>query len=208
MDLEENWPLTWPQKAMLIQADDKHHVVNQTAVETADYTESDYLIPVYPDGSQPGGGEADLPASYLKRQCHEIMKLVLQGATLVLSTVDYGRLPPRRFRTGESLRGSRRHSFLPVHRLDMSPISWPSARRSSTTSEITSTTNRSVPPSGGSFSECFDAPTWQKCALSICLDEVTNLNFTGYEEMGINFIDVGDGVHRAARTRLPLAGTM
>ena len=37
-----------------------------------------------------GGGETDLPAYYIKRQCDEIMKLALQGVTVVTSSGDYG----------------------------------------------------------------------------------------------------------------------
>ena len=37
-----------------------------------------------------GGGEADLPAYYSKRQCTEIMKLGLQGVTVVISSGDDG----------------------------------------------------------------------------------------------------------------------
>ncbi len=37
-----------------------------------------------------GGGEGDLPPSYLQRRCSEIMKLGLQGITVVQSSGDYG----------------------------------------------------------------------------------------------------------------------
>lgn len=37
-----------------------------------------------------GGNEADLPASYQQRQCQEIMKLGLQGTTVVVSSGDSG----------------------------------------------------------------------------------------------------------------------
>jgi tripeptidyl-peptidase I len=37
-----------------------------------------------------GGGEDDVPGYYSKRQCAEIMKLGLQGTTVVISSGDYG----------------------------------------------------------------------------------------------------------------------
>lgn len=49
--------------------------------------------------------------------------------------------------------------------------------------------------SGGGFSNYFPAPSWQKKHISQYFDEVT-LNFTGYEDAGTNFSDVGDGVYK------------
>lgn len=74
--------------------------------ETGDCTEPACLDPVYPDINPGGyqgqlqcgvyqptnvisisytGGEADWPASYIKRQCNEFMKLALQGVSTYLS---------------------------------------------------------------------------------------------------------------------------
>lgn len=79
--------------------------------ETGDCTAAECLDPIYPDPNEGGykgnlqcgvyeptnvisisygGGEADLPAYYLERQCNEIMKLGLQGTTVVTSSGDYG----------------------------------------------------------------------------------------------------------------------
>lgn len=49
--------------------------------------------------------------------------------------------------------------------------------------------------SGGGFSNYFEAPSWQKSHISQYFDEVS-LNFTGYEDAGTNFSDVGDGVYK------------
>lgn len=37
-----------------------------------------------------GGQEADLPASYQKRQCNEYMKLGMQGVSVILASGDSG----------------------------------------------------------------------------------------------------------------------
>ena len=77
--------------------------------ETGDCTTPDCNDPSYPDrygyGGQRmcgvykptnvisisyGGAEIGLPAYYTERQCNEIMKLGLQGTTVVISSGDYG----------------------------------------------------------------------------------------------------------------------
>ncbi|GJC89477.1 tripeptidyl-peptidase sed1 [Colletotrichum liriopes] len=253
MDIEAAWPLIWPQKTVLFQADDEYYEVSQTAAdtpylgfwntffdaidgsycsfsaynETGDCTEPECLDPVYPDPNLGGykgqlqcgvyqptkvisisysGGEADLPASYLKRQCHEIMKLALQGVTVVQSTGDYGVASyPGDFGLESGCAGPEGTVFYPS---TDATCPYVLAVGSTQLNHIGNNTyyESSNPSSGGGFSNYFDTPSWQKRAVATYFDEVTNLNFTGYEETGLNFSDVGDGVYRTGGRGYPDVG--
>ncbi|KAJ4856549.1 pro-kumamolisin, activation domain-containing protein [Trichoderma breve] len=178
MDIEAAWPLIWPQGVVLFQTDDQFYEVSQKAPDTPyhgfwntffDAIDGSYCTySAYnetgdctrPECLDPSGGEADLPASYLRRQCNEIMKLALQGVTVVESSGDYGVASyPENLFTNNGCAGTDGKVF------------YPSA-------------DSSTSYSGGGFSNYFDAP---EC----------------YENPGVNFSDVGDGVYRAGGRGYP-----
>lgn len=185
--------------------------------ETGDCTEEACLDPTYPDPNgyqgqlqcgvyEPtnvisisyGGGEADLPSYYLKRQCNEILKLGLQGTTVVMSSGDYGvgSYPgDDGLETGCAKDGT---VFYP----DADATCPYVLAVGSTQFELASNDSSSVPyevatsrfASGGGFSNYFEAPSWQTSHIEEYFSKVT-LNFTGYSEAGANFSEVGDGVY-------------
>ncbi|KAI0174519.1 alkaline serine protease [Pestalotiopsis sp. NC0098] len=186
--------------------------------ETGDCTEPECLDPVYPDPNpggykgqlqcgvyEPtnvisisyGGGEADLPAYYLKRQCDEIMKLGLQGVTVLESSGDYGVASfPGDNGLENGCAGDDGTIFYPSADATcpyVLAVGSTQFNHNTTTTYYESATARF--PSGGGFSNYFDAPDWQTDAISAYFDEVT-LDFTGYTDPGTNFSDVGDGVYK------------
>ena len=147
-----------------------------------------------------GGGEADLPAYYARRQCDEILKLGLQGVTVVVSSGDEGvgsYEGDGGFPSGCA--GPDGTVFFPA-----SSATCPYVLAVGST-ELTAApapgrcrwgeraTSRF--PSGGGFSNYFDAPDYQAAAVRTYFDTV-RLGFKGYQEAGTNFSDVGDGVYR------------
>ncbi|KUI54358.1 Tripeptidyl-peptidase sed1 [Cytospora mali] len=185
--------------------------------ETGDCTDPACLDPVYPDPNgyqgqlqcgvyEPtnvisisyGGGEADLPAYYLKRQCNEIMKLGLQGTTVVMSSGDYGvGSYPGDFGLESGCAGPNGTVFYPdadatcPYVLAVGSTQFQFASNTSTRPYEVATERFA---SGGGFSNYFDAPSWQTSHIEAYFDEV-ELNFTGYVDAGTNFSDVGDGVY-------------
>ena len=186
--------------------------------QTGDCTEPACLDPVYPNPNPGGykgqlqcgvfqptnvisisysGGEGDLPASYLKRQCNEIMKLSLQGVTVVESSGDYGVASyPGDFGMENGCAGPDNTVFYPSAD---STCPYVLAVGATQLNHISSGNNTyyesSTYYSGGGFSNYFDVPEWQTDAITTYFDEVT-LNFSGYENPGTNFSDVGSGVYR------------
>jgi tripeptidyl-peptidase I len=190
--------------------------------ETGDCTDPDCLDPVYPDPNpggyrgklecgvyQPtnvisisyGGGEADLPASYLERQCSEILKLGLQGTTVVESSGDYGvGSYPGDFGLATGCAGPEGTVFYPSADATCPYVLAVGSTQFNFTSNYTGkgkptevSTYRFA--SGGGFSNYFDAPPWQTAAISQYFDEV-QLGFEGYTTAGDNFSDVGAGVYK------------
>ncbi|KAJ5754101.1 peptidase S8/S53 domain-containing protein [Penicillium nucicola] len=195
--------------------------------ETGDCTAADCLDPVYPDPNTGGykgqlqcgvyrptnvisisysGGEADFPASYLKRQCSEIMKLSLQGVTVVESSGDYGvgSYPgDGGWETGCA--GPDGDVFYPSADVTCPYVLSVGSTRFNHVSDPNDTTTyyeTASGYSGGGFSNYFDAPEWQKKAIAQYFDEV-KLDFTGYKEAGKNFSDVGSGVYRTGGRGYP-----
>ncbi|KAL7907816.1 putative Tripeptidyl-peptidase sed1 [Trichoderma velutinum] len=193
--------------------------------ETGDCTRPECLDPSYPNPNPDGykgqlqcgvyrptnvisisysGGEADLPASYLRRQCNEIMKLALQGVTVVESSGDYGVASyPENLFTNNGCASTDGRVFYPSadvscpYILAVGSTQFRRFGDSSTTYYESSTSY-----SGGGFSNYFDAPEWQTDVISSYFDRVT-LNFTSYENPGANFSNVGDGVFRAGGRGYP-----
>lgn len=147
-----------------------------------------------------GGGEADLPAYYTKRQCDEIMKLGLQGVTVVISSGDDGvgsYEGDGGFESGCA--GPTGKVFYPAsdascpYVLAVGSTQFDNATKPGSCKLNEVATARF--PSGGGFSNYFDAPDYQKAAVKTYFD-TTPLAFTGYTEPGTNFSTVGNGVYR------------
>lgn len=147
------------------------------------------------------GGEADLPAYYSLRQCNEIMKLGLQGVTVVISAGDYGvGSYPGDGGYASGCAGPDGRVFYPVADATCPYV----LAVGSTQFDRTSNTSRGCQrlnemsttrfPSGGGFSNVFATPDYQKLAVQTYFDTVP-LTFTGYTNPGTNFSDVGDGVY-------------
>ncbi|CAK7204234.1 hypothetical protein SEUCBS139899_006989 [Sporothrix eucalyptigena] len=166
-----------------------------------------------------GGGEADLPAYYWKRQCTEIMKLGLQGVTVVISSGDDG-VASGAFDGGnyDGCAGEGQIFFpqseatcpyvLAVGGTEFDlaePLSSGSGTNSSGNYSIPSLTKPHAPKlteratsrfgSGGGFSNYFPQPSYQDDAVAEYFDKVT-LPFTGYVDMGnSSFSGAGTGVY-------------
>ncbi|CAK7264273.1 hypothetical protein SEPCBS119000_000904 [Sporothrix epigloea] len=146
--------------------------------------------------------EVDLPAYYVKRQCLEVMKLGLQGVTVVMSSGDagVGSFPGDGFEgTGC---GGDGQVFYPQG-LSVCPYvlavgsTVMQAAEPASPGKIPPYTERSTEffASGGGFSNYFPTPNWQVQAVRDYFEH-TELNFTGYHHMGNqSFSDAGDGVY-------------
>ncbi|KAK3936734.1 alkaline serine protease [Diplogelasinospora grovesii] len=149
-----------------------------------------------------GGGEADLPAYYGQRQCSEIMKLGLQGVTVVISSGDYG-VAGYEGDGGyaNGCAGTNNRVFYPsgdatcpyVLAVGSTELVQPNSTAKAPCKFRERSTRRF--PSGGGFSNVFDTPDYQKSAVQKYFDTV-KLNFSGYTDPGQNFSSVGAGVYR------------
>ncbi|CAK7264283.1 hypothetical protein SEPCBS119000_000909 [Sporothrix epigloea] len=190
--------------------------------EKGNCVKQECLDPVYPDPS-PGGyngtlqcgvykptnvisisygyGEADLPEYYVKRQCLEVMKLGLQGVTVVSSSGDSGVGSFTGDGGNDDGCGGDGQIFYPI-----APTVCPYVLSvGSTVFELAEPLSPGKKPryterstewfgSGGGFSNYFPTPNWQIQAVRDYLDH-TELNFTGYYNMGNeSFSGAGDGV--------------
>ncbi|KAI0123235.1 peptidase S8/S53 domain-containing protein [Xylariales sp. AK1849] len=251
LDIEAAWPLIWPQRTVLFQADDEYYEVNQTSAETpylgywntffdaidgsyctdssdgetGDCTTADCLDPIYPnpDGYEGqlqcgiyrptnvisisySGGEADLPASYIRRQCHEIMKLSLQGVTVVESSGDYGVASyPGDAGMENGCAGPDGTIFYPAADVTCPYVLAVGATQLNHVSpNSTDYYESALSYSGGGFSNYFDAPLWQENAVSNYFSELNGtLGFAGYDNPGVNFTDAGSGVYRTKGRAYP-----
>ncbi|KAI1745231.1 peptidase S8/S53 domain-containing protein [Xylaria scruposa] len=189
--------------------------------ETGDCTDPACLDPAYPDPN-PGGYkgqlqcgvykptnvisisyhtvEGELPDSYLKRQCLEWMKLVLQGTTIVTSSGDVG------VGAANQCGGAEGQIFSP-HSAASCP--YVLAVGSTEWNRFANATGPEKPfepldevatrrfASGGGFSQIFERPSYQRAAVAGYLNQVeSTLNFTGYNHPVIdgNYSSVTEGV--------------
>ncbi|KAK3319647.1 alkaline serine protease [Cercophora scortea] len=187
--------------------------------ETGNCKKPECLDPVYPDPNPGGykgqlqcgvykptnvisisygGGEADLPAYYSKRQCLEILKLGLQGVTVVISSGDDGvgsYEGDGGYPTGCA--GKNGTVFYPATDATCPYVLAVGSTQFDSTGVAGAKLNEVATqrfPSGGGFSNVFETPLWQKHAVKTYFDTV-KLNFTGYTNPGTNFSDVGTGVY-------------
>lgn len=201
--------------------------------ETGDCTAAECLDPIYPDPNEGGykgqlqcgvyeptnvisisygGGEADLPAYYLERQCNEILKLGLQGTTVVTSSGDYGvGSYPGDFGYESGCAGPDATVFYPdadatcPYALAVGSTQFEFANNDTSTVPYEVATTRFA--SGGGFSNYFATPSWQQSHVDKYFEEV-ELNFTGYVSAGDNFSDVGDGVYHLGGRGYPDVGAI
>lgn len=144
------------------------------------------------------GAEIDLPYSYQQRQCVEIMKLALQGTTVVVSSGDDGVGGFEGDPTPSGCLGPKETVFNPqfiancpyVLAVGSTVLSNDTARREPNAKQryIESATRRFR--SGGGFSNIFPTADYQRTHVSQYLS-TAGLSFDGYEGGGTNYSNVG-----------------
>lgn len=149
-----------------------------------------------------GGGEADVPASYWKRQCSEIMKLSLQGVTVVQSSGDDGVASYKGdFGLANGCTGPNGTVFYPSYMcpyvLSVGSTQLDNPAGSNSTKPGCKLQERATSrfASGGGFSNYFETPDYQKAAVAGYF-ATTPLPFSGYttRDPAKNFTDVAPGV--------------
>ncbi|KAI1374799.1 subtilisin-like protein [Hypoxylon crocopeplum] len=143
------------------------------------------------------GAEIDLPPSYQQRQCAEIMKLGLQGSTIIISSGDdgVGGFPSPGAPTG--CLGPARDVFNPQFLATCPYILavGSTVLQTNGTPGVTPEEATDRFPSGGGFSNIYDAPDWQRDIVGKYL-EAAQLPFEGYEGGGGNYSNVENGTGR------------
>ncbi|KAI0401512.1 peptidase S8/S53 domain-containing protein [Xylaria palmicola] len=143
------------------------------------------------------GAESELPASYQQRQCAEIMKLGLQGSTIMIASGDSGVAGFGTFANPSGCLGPNRDVFNPQflatcpYILSVGSTYLPTNATAGKDAEVATNRFRS----GGGFSNIYDAPEWQRDTVQKYLAQA-NLSFTGYEGGGANFSNPRAGVGR------------
>jgi tripeptidyl-peptidase-1 len=143
------------------------------------------------------GGETDLPYSYQQRQCAEVMKLGLQGTTVVIASGDDGVASFSSDPNPNGCVGPNHTVFHPQflstcpYLLSVGSTYLPSGGSAENGTEVP--TSRF--PSGGGFSNVFSRPAWQDAHVTGYLNSTT-LPFDGYEGGGVNYSSVNLGVGR------------
>ncbi|KAI0854023.1 protease S8 tripeptidyl peptidase I [Daldinia vernicosa] len=141
------------------------------------------------------GAEIDLPASYQQRQCAEIMKLGLQGSTIIISSGDDGVGGFTSPAAPTGCLGPARDVFNPQFLATCPYILTVGSTvlQSNGTPGVDSEEATDRFRSGGGFSNIYDAPDWQKDIVNKYLEE-TKLPFEGYEGGGGNYSNVDAGI--------------
>ncbi|CAK7275494.1 hypothetical protein SEPCBS119000_006718 [Sporothrix epigloea] len=185
--------------------------------ETGNCVTPDCLDPVYPDTAPGGykgklqcgvykptnvisisygGAELGVPKNYVERQCTEIMKLGLQGVTVVVSSGDDGVAASGGYCAGNNSQiflANRDASCPYVLSVGSTELDYAETQTSASQPVYTEQATTRF-GSGGGFSNYFHMPWYQADAVNHYFG-TTKLNFTGYTHMGNDsFSDVGDGV--------------
>ncbi|KAI1266121.1 peptidase S8/S53 domain-containing protein [Xylariaceae sp. FL1019] len=143
------------------------------------------------------GAESELPASYQQRQCAEIMKLGLQGSTIMIASGDDGvsGFPTNVNPTG--CMGPNHDVFNPQflatcpYILSVGSTYLPTNMTAGKDPEVATSRFRS----GGGFSNIYETPDWQKDNVQRYLANA-NISFVGYEGGGTNYSTAKSGVGR------------
>ncbi|KAI1488921.1 peptidase S8/S53 domain-containing protein [Biscogniauxia mediterranea] len=140
------------------------------------------------------GAESDLPESYQQRQCAEVMKLGLQGTTVMIASGDDG---VASFPSGASpngCMGPQQDVFNPQflascpYILAVGSTYLPANGTAGADPEVATLRFRS----GGGFSNIYDAPAWQRAALD-GFRARADLAFEGYQGGGANYSNARAG---------------
>ncbi|GAW10864.1 hypothetical protein ANO14919_001990 [Xylariales sp. No.14919] len=162
-----------------------------------------------------GGGEADLPDFYMKRQCSEWLKLALQGTTTVISSGDSG--------VGDNgycpTKADGSEVFYPDYAsscpyvLSVGSTEWD--RFSNSTAETPYEKLNEVAtarfPSGGGFSNVFPQPPWQASQVNKYVDTIgKTLPFQSYSQFPRDgdFSRIGKGVYNRLGRAYPDVGAV
>ncbi|OTB14731.1 hypothetical protein K445DRAFT_62316 [Daldinia sp. EC12] len=140
------------------------------------------------------GAEIDLPASYQQRQCAEIMKLGLQGSTVIISSGDDGVGGFSSPAAPSGCLGPARDVFNPQFLASCPYILTVGSTvlQSDKTPGVDPEEATDRFRSGGGFSNIHDAPDYQKDIVNKYLEKV-KLPFEGYEGGGANYSNVHAG---------------
>ncbi|KAI6091726.1 subtilisin-like protein [Hypoxylon rubiginosum] len=143
------------------------------------------------------GAEADLPESYQQRQCAEIMKLGLQGTTVVISSGDDGvggfsspGAPSGCLGPNQDVFNPQFLATCPYILAVGSTVLQENGTAGETPEEATDRFR-----SGGGFSNIYEAPEWQRDVVNGYL-AAAQLPFDGYEGGGGNFSNAHSGIGR------------
>ncbi|WQF82591.1 Putative peptidase S53, activation domain, Sedolisin domain, peptidase S8/S53 domain superfamily [Colletotrichum destructivum] len=161
------------------------------------------------------GIEAYLPDAYQERQCHEWMKLALQGTTVVMAAGDNG-VGGEGSCECECLRGGAGDTvFMPTFAGNCPYVLSVGATELNRASSNSTPSAHELPlhevasvriSSGGGFSNVFPTPDYQKKAVRQYLDTVApDLPFSGYEQpvKDGDFTDVRSGVYNRVGRGFP-----
>ncbi|KAI0505318.1 peptidase S8/S53 domain-containing protein [Xylaria bambusicola] len=146
------------------------------------------------------GAESELPASYQQRQCAEIMKLGLQGSTIMIASGDSGVAGFATYANPSGCMGPNHDVFNPQflatcpYILSVGSTYLPTNKTAGKDGEVATSRFRS----GGGFSNIYDAPEWQRDTVAQYLVRA-NLSFEGYEGGGKNYSNAKDGIGRFNR---------
>lgn len=115
-----------------------------------------------------GGAEADLPIAYQRRQCNEIMKLGMQGVSVVVASGDSGVEGRGGHPTPSNCLGKKRNVFAPMfpascpYMTAVGATVLPLGAAASSHQEVAVSSF----PSGGGFSNIYERPAWQSKAVT------------------------------------------
>ena len=181
LDLDMAIPLVWPQQTKVLEAIAPKNGLFNLFLDAIDGSYCHYQggDDLKIDGNNPnedcgkfkptnvisfsyGLSEAHWPAKYLSRQCHEFMKLGLQGVTMVVSSGDYGVAR----KEGYCL-GPKQDIFTPHY---VASCPWVTAVGSTVLPEKKQPGDKEIATesfsSGGGFSNVFLRPSYQNSTLN------------------------------------------
>ncbi|KXJ86084.1 peptidase S8/S53 domain-containing protein [Microdochium bolleyi] len=170
---------------------------------TADCLDPEYPNPNSPDGYKGGlqcgvyrptnvvsvsYGSSGMPDKYVRRQCHELMKLGLQGTTVISSSGDDGVGKPAYCPLGADGQPVFYTNMLAecpyalsVGSTELNRPAGSQAGAYRPAFERLDEIATQAFASGGGFSNAFDAPEWQRAAISKYFAS-TKLTFSGYDK--------------------------